>query len=106
MLSRERFHYAKKPTAQQASKTSLRKRHFPLQALWQPKCSFLPNKNKVSYAKSVQIATLTRQCDDKQRPEHESTPTGAWWEEDLLDTAEPLHEPPVQFKPNIGQGKE
>lgn len=48
--------------------------------------------------------TLTGQCDDKQRPKHERTLTGAWWEEDLLDSTEPLHELPVQFKSNIGGG--
>lgn len=49
--------------------------------------------------------TLTGQCDDKQRPKHERTLTGAGWEEDLLDSTEPLHELPVQFKSNIGGGK-
>lgn len=54
---------------------------------------------------TFKIVTLTCQCDDKQRPKHESTLTGAWWEEDLLDTTEALHELPVQFKSNIGKKK-
>lgn len=55
---------------------------------------------------AFKIVTLTHQCDDKQRPKHESTLTGAWWEEDLLDATEPLHELPVQFKSNIEKEKE
>lgn len=49
---------------------------------------------------------LTRQRDHKQRPKHERALTGAWREKDLLDSAEALHELPVQFKPNIGKEKE
>lgn len=39
--------------------------------------------------------TVTCQGDSKQRPEHQSTLTGPWWEQDPLDAAEPLNKPPV-----------
>lgn len=74
---------------------------FTLQAPWHPKCSYCHTKKTCLTLTALKTGTLTRQCDDEQRPKHESTLAGAWWEEDLLDTTEPLHELPVQFQSDI-----